>query len=53
MRAIKVFMLTSKTLAQAMFVEDASHTFLGGLVTWPLGSLAQTTRPWLLICARV
>ena len=40
MRAIKVFMLTSRTLAQAMFVEYASHTFLGGLVTWPVGPLA-------------
>ena len=40
MRAIKVFMLTSRTLAHAMFVEYASHTFLGASVTWPLGSLA-------------
>ena len=40
MRAIRVFMLTSRTLAQAMFVDNASHTFLGGPVTWRLGSLA-------------
>jgi len=40
MRAIKVFMLTSRTVAQATFVEDASHTFLGGPASWPLGSLA-------------
>ncbi len=39
-RAIKMFMLTSRTLDQTMFVEYASHAFPGGLVTSPLGSLA-------------
>ena len=40
MRAIKVFMITSRTLARAKFVEYASHTLTGEHVTWPLVSPA-------------
>ena len=50
LRVTRVCMPTLRTSILAMFVGDASHTFPGEPVMWPLESLVSTIEPWPPTC---